>query len=391
MSAALLDRPIWPKRIYVTEDAAQDPLTKRVLSRLPDREVVKLSERKDPISELKHHQPGLSESERFTQGKRELLLTRHRGGWLEHCPGTSEHVCCNLWTVNPGEGCPLDCTYCYLQSYLRRNPTMKLFTNTWEMFDEIEKQALSSPSRLFRVCTGEVMDSLVWDELTDFTCELVPFFARIPNLMLELKSKFASIQNLLDMRDVHQGKTVVSWSVNAPHVSAKDEAFTATLDERIEAAGKVVEAGYRVGFHFDPVVQIPNFEDGYRDTINKIFSVVDPTRVAWISISTLRYRREMQRIMTERFPESQIPFGEQLLAKDDKMRYAQPIRFRMIRFIWDQLRAINSEMPIYMCMESSAAWKEFYGGAPAAGSELVEVFSKRGRLPILSESECSSV
>ena len=374
---------LWPSRVYVSRDASNDALTERVLSRLPNATVEYLDEGADPISETSR--PDLGDTERFNLGKKGLLLTRHRGSWLKSCPGTSSHVCCNLWIVNPGEGCPLDCTYCYLQTYLRRNPTLKLYTNVDGMLDEIKTRAAAEPSRLFRVGTGELIDSLVWDELTDHTLDLVPFFARIPNAILELKSKDDSVDNLVSLKDEHNGKTVVSWSVNAKSISERDEAKTATLDQRIAAAARVADAGYRVGFHFDPLVHFAGWEDEYRDTIAKIFAQINPEQVAWVSISTLRYRPEMQRIMIERFPESSLPYGEQFLAKDNKLRYVQPLRLKMMSFVWNELKAVRDELPVYMCMESSVAWKTVAGGAPVAGAELVEIFSRRGKLEILGQ------
>ena len=378
----------WPKELIVAEDAAEDPLAQRVIERLRDFSEIRFVSEGTPDPLSQNAAPaGLSEAERFGRGKRSLMLLRHKGSWLKACPGTSSHVCCNLWIVNPGEGCPLDCTYCYLQSYLRRNPTLKLYSNTADMIVEIESRAMKEPKRLFRVGTGELIDSLVWDDLTEQTLELVPFFARVPNLTLELKSKDNNIANLLELRDEHKGKTVVSWSVNAATVTANDEANTATLEERITAAEQVVDAGYRVGFHFDPVIHFEGWEDEYRDTIQRIFGRIPADRVAWVSLSSLRYRSELGEMMLKRFPESRIPFGEQFLAKDNKIRYVQPLRFRMLSFVWNELKAIRDELPVYMCMESAAAWRSISGGPPAAGSELVEIFSRKGRLPIVQSEQ----
>ena len=378
-SAEIKQREFWPETVYVSPESADDDMTKRILSRLGKVNTIHSVESGDP---LRAKIDSISESQIFTEGKRLLQLSRYKGEWLKSCPGTSQHVCCNLWIVNPGEGCPLDCTYCYLQSYLKRNPTLKIYTNVADMLQAIENKAQENPGRLFRIGTGEVFDSLVWDELTELSAELVPLFARVPNLVLELKSKFDYVDNLLALKDKHNGKTVVSWSVNAKSVTENDEAFTASLERRIVAAEKVVDAGYRVGFHFDPVIHFEGWQDEYRDTIQRIFSRIAPAKVAWVSVSTLRYKGEMQQIMQERFPRSKIPFGEQFLAKDRKLRYLQPIRFQLIDFIWKELKAIDSQMPTYMCMESAAAWHNIAQTTPTAGSELVEIFSRKGRVPV---------
>jgi spore photoproduct lyase len=386
-SMSELAKSYYPNTIYVHESAKEDLLTKRILSRLPEAKVIEISEGGDPLSAISKAAANSTESERFDSGKRTLLLTRHLGSWLRSCPGTSQHVCCNLWTVNPGEGCPLDCTYCYLQSYLRRNPTLKIYTNTESMLAEIEKKAGEHPERFFRIGTGEVIDSLVWDELTDSTLELIPFFARVPNITLELKTKTATVSNLLKLSSEHNGKTVVSWSVNANKITESDEAFTASLEERISAAEKLCAVGYRVGFHFDPLIHFEGWEDAYRDTVKYIFSRISPEHVAWVSVSSLRYKPEMQDVMVERFPKSAIPFGEQFLAKDGKLRYFQPLRLKMINFVWNELKSVSAELPVYMCMESSTAWRTIAGGAPVAGSELVEIFSRKKSQLATQESQ----
>ena len=375
-----------PERVIVDSRVKDDPLTRQILSRLPGSIAMsETGERGDPLSANRAN--GTSDAvERFSAGKQLLMITRYDGEWLKPCPGTDGHVCCNLWIVNPGEGCPMDCTYCYLQSYLSRNPTIKIYVNTNEMIDAIRVRAEREPNRLFRVGTGEVIDSLVYDELTDLSLSLVPFFGSRENLLLELKTKSNTVRNLLTIPEsVHQRRTVVSWSVNAKTVTEKDEAKTASLEERIAAAAEVVGAGYRVGFHFDPLVHFPGWEDEYRDTVQRIFREIDPKAVAWVSLSSLRYQPEMQEMMTRRFPNSRLPFGEQFLANDQKLRYVQPIRFQMLSFLKSVLKAESPELPVYMCMESAAAWRHIAGGPPVAGTELREVFSRRGFLNILPD------
>jgi spore photoproduct lyase len=52
-----------------------------------------------------------------------LVLQRHRGGFLRHCPaGTAGLVCCNYLVVNLASNCPMDCSYCFLQDYLADAP-----------------------------------------------------------------------------------------------------------------------------------------------------------------------------------------------------------------------------------------------------------------------------
>ena len=379
MSAA---RPsYWPERVFVTRDASDDALTQRVLSRLGEVEVSEIESRADPVSELEFGSSLSSDAERFDKGKRTLLLTRHLGGWMERCPagGSGNLVCCNLWVINPGEGCPLDCSYCYLQSYLRRNPTLKLFTNVPEMLSSIEEKVQAEPSRLFRIGTGETIDSLVWDPLTDLSSELVPLFGRLPNALLELKTKTALVDQLVDLKNEHKGRTVVSWSVNAKTITEREELWTASLEDRIEAAARCSEAGYRVGFHFDPLVDFEGWQDEYKHVLELIFSSIPVARIAWISLGTLRYKREMQQVMRERFPDSFVSLGEQQLGADNKMRYCQPMRLRLLKFMWNSLKAKSADLPVYMCMEGASSWRGVSECSTSSeDNTLVEIISRGG-------------
>jgi spore photoproduct lyase len=386
-----------PNLIVVAGDAKLDPMTSKVISRLPNAEVIFTDDNADIgsleqgvlINYFKNRAPNslieeLSDAEIYSEAKNILILKRHKGKWMKSCPGTSSHVCCNLFIVDPGEGCPLDCTYCYLQSYLKKNPTLKLYTNTYDLLNELAEKFIKEPGRLFRVGTGELIDSLVWDDLTDFTKEIVPFFAKFSNAVLELKSKDDFVQNLEELADQHLGKTVVSWSMNADTINKSDEAKTASINERLVAAQAVIKAGYRVGFHLDPIVYFKGWEKEYTDLVSNIFSKIAVKDIAWVSVSTLRYQSNLQDMMIKRFPESKLPYGEQFMAKDSKLRYVQPIRFKLTRFVWDLIKEKSPDLAVYMCMESSTAWKEISGGLPVAGNELKEIFARRASLPVIS-------
>ena len=385
-----------PQRIYVSPEAAGDPMTLRVLARLR-RETSAGSVEKgefavngadagDPLAG--NHLSPADEISRYSQGKSSLLLGHYRGAWLKRCPGTNRHVCCNLWVLNPGEGCPMDCTYCSLQSYLRRNPTIKLFTNTSAMTEAVLTRVRAEPSRYFRICTGELMDSLALDPLTDLTLDLVPLFAGLENACLELKTKSACVSNLLLLKSEHKGRTVVSWSLNAAEVVEREERGAPGLYARLDAARAVMECGYRIGLHFDPLIAYPGWEEGYREAVRAVFSRIEPQRIAWISLATLRYPAVMQEIMLRRFPESKLPLGEHFFAKDGKYRYFQPLRLRLLRFVYRELKAVSPSLPVYLCMESRASWRSIVGSAPAFTPGLSEVYSRRGQHNEVSRCAC---
>ena len=57
---------------------------------------------------------------------------------------------------------------------------------------------------------------------------------------------------------------------NPQKVIESTEFYTASLDERLEAAAQCVDAGYRVAFHFDPIIYSKTWEKDYEELVNII-------------------------------------------------------------------------------------------------------------------------
>jgi spore photoproduct lyase len=74
----------------------------------------------------------------------------------------------------------------------------------------------------------------------------VEYFSQFENHFLMLYTKSNNVDFLLDLH--HKGQTLVCWTLNASTQSRIIERDAATMEERIEAARKCQEAGYRVRF-----------------------------------------------------------------------------------------------------------------------------------------------
>ena len=304
----------------------------------------------------------------FGNGKRRLFLARHKGDFLKKCPGSDGQVCCNYFVLNFASNCPMECSYCYLQEYLAANPALKVFSNVNDLAGEA--YALLSRHRrfFFRIGTGEITDSLALDPYIGFSAEVIPFFAEQPNVLLELKTKSDRVEGLLKLDP--KGRVVVSWSMNPARVIESDELLTASFEERLTAARSCQEAGYKLGFHFDPMVEYPGWEEDYRVMVERIFSAVDHRRIAWLSMGVLRNTPGLKRIMRERFPSTQLLSGEQVLCPDGKMRYFQPLRVSMYRKMLRWIRDASPTVFVYLCMESKEVWRQVFGFAPSCEKEL---------------------
>nr|NIO08097.1 radical SAM protein [Deltaproteobacteria bacterium] len=218
------------------------------------------------------------------------------------------------------------------------------------------------------VGTGEITDSLALDSYVGFSELLVPFFAEQPNAFLELKTKSNCVDRLLRLNP--KEKVVVSWSMNPPRIIEQEEHLTATFEERLAAAYDCQQAGYKLGFHLDPIIEYEGWNEDYRNMIERIFAVLDDRRIAWISMGVLRNTPNLKRIMRGRFPHSQILTGEQILCPDGKLRYFHPLRVNMYRQMLQWIREVSPTVFVYLCMESREVWEQVFGFAPTCEKEL---------------------
>src|ERR1700683_4296991 len=125
----------------------------------------------------------------FAAGKRRMVIMRRRSPFLMGCPaGSAKFACCGYLVLSLASNCPMDCAYCFLQEYVADNPGFQIYANYADAFDELEVLSAKAPSRHFRVGTGELAYSLAFDGLTGLSRDLIDFFARRKNLLLELKT-----------------------------------------------------------------------------------------------------------------------------------------------------------------------------------------------------------
>ncbi|RMG05681.1 MAG: hypothetical protein D6726_00830 [Nitrospirae bacterium] len=175
----------------------------------------------------------------------------------------------------------------------------------------------------------------------------------------------------------HGGKTVVSWSLNTPFIIEREERGTAPLEARLRAIRKVAEAGYLLGFHFDPMIYYPGWREDYTCLVREVFKGIPPDRVAWISVGSLRFNPEMKRLIESNYPDTGITAEEMIAGDDGKMRYVKPLRLEMYRHMYKQIReAVGGDPLVYLCMERWDMWQRVLGFVPDSIGHLDYMFAR---------------
>lgn len=297
--------------------------------------------------------------------KKTLYITQNKGAVIRKCPGTCHYTCCDYTILHTGTFCTMDCSYCILQAYFHP-PVLQYFSG----FDQFahELQATFLQNKIFRIGTGEYTDSLIWEKVSLMPGFLVETFARQKNSVLELKTKTVNIESLLCLD--HNEKTIIAWSLNTSVIISSQEKGTSSLTARLEAARQAESKGYRLAFHFDPIVIYPGCEHHYKTVIQQIFEYVRPESIVWISLGTFRFMPGLKQVIEKRFPESILCYGEFILGLDNKMRYFKPLRINIYKEMIACLKAHAPDVLVYFCMEDEEVWEKCLGFFPGKEGEL---------------------
>jgi len=350
-------------KIYISNQAVDLKYTSLILDNYPDIEQEVITDQ-----EFNNLPSGL------TDPKRTLYLTTSQGDIVKGCPGTDKsYLCCRYQVINHTQNCPLNCSYCILQYYLNQ-PATVIYADFDNIFRELDEKLNRQPNRFFRVGTGELGDSAALPGSRLFARELIKIFSGRKNLLLEFKTKVDEIDNFLNIE--RKGPVVLAWSVNPQEIISREESMAADLEERLQAARKAQQAGYLLAFHFDPIMEWDNWERIYPQVVDKIYSYINPGKIAWVSLGSLRFPPETRDKIADKYPHSNIVYSEMITGHDGKMRYVRPLRVPIYKKVYQRLKSVKNPPFIYFCMENSTVWRQVMGFAPQNNADLDYMFAR---------------
>jgi len=201
----------------------------------------------------------------------------------------SDVVCPHFVEFKWANGCPFNCSWCYLQGTFRfldrgKKPYVKDLEKTEKHLDTFLQKVNGEK---YVLNTGELSDSLIGEDLNPpFSKWVINKFENgNPNHHKVLfLTKSNKIENLLDIED--SDYAIMSFSLNAPEVAERWEGG-ANIEDRIEAAKKMIKNGYETRIRIDPMVPIDGWSEKYEELIDMIFSSFEPERITLGSLRGL--------------------------------------------------------------------------------------------------------
>ncbi|MBN1412813.1 MAG: radical SAM protein [Spirochaetales bacterium] len=343
-------------RIFCTQEISEHPLVVSALKKMEGIPVSIINAREDLPPEYRN--------------QRTLFIQKPKGNIVGRCPGSRGHLCCNYLTINAYEGCTLGCTYCIMKSYLNFSP-ITVNIDIEKSVEQVLKIRENNPGQIIRIGTGETGDSLLYDPLFDLSRQYVEAFSGIPEIYFELKTKTDFIDHLVGIKN--KGNAVIGFSLNPDRLALEEEKFAAPPAARFAAAEKAINSGYKIAFHFDPIIRCKDWREGYSRVLDAM-EVFPEGKIAWISLGTFRYPPVLKDKMGKRW----YLYDEFVPCRDGKFRYLQKIRTGMYGMVKNRLKKMFPKVPVYLCMESPAVWQKVFGKNPGKINDLCVIFKPVG-------------
>jgi len=301
-----------PMKIYIEAGVEDHPFTKRILSKLPDTPI-------EIVNDYKKIGFEKSFTQRADSDKNCLALAEKKGDLIKNIGRMGEGQYYLFHEID----CRYDCEYCYLQYYFQTKVPV-VFVNRDDVLSEIENILKNEENPYFHV--GEVCDSLAFDDLTGFSGDVAELFLRYQNGKIEFRTKSTNVGNLVSMNTI-ASNIIPSWTLSPGIVAETLEHKTPPPNERIIAAKKCQQAGYTVGIRLDPVFRFNGWEEHYRDMVSKIFKELDPGRIDYISLGSVKLHKNLMEAVGKRFPQSMVILEELVSGEDGKYR---PLKFERV-------------------------------------------------------------
>lgn len=255
-------------------------------------------------------------------------------------------VCPNFYLFDHARGCNFNCSYCFLRDTEYERKERRIFDNTDKMFADLGAWIKKDNLETYLANAGNMTDAFsfeeerpVWGELIEFMRENAERPGRPHTLLAVTKAGLPLCRAFLEHEPCRN--IIVSFSINAADAARDHEPGAATMQERLQAAKKLKELGWRVRIRIDPMIK--GYD--YSEVVEKVRKIA-PERV---TLGTLRADPTL-------LPEvAGLPIFQELDPPEEEgiARYPLDVRMAMYRPAVERLKDATS---IGLCEETEDVW-----------------------------------
>jgi len=290
-----------PQLVYVEPRALEYPSGQRLISKFGD---MGIEIRKTTSNNQIRNLPGENHFQKYRIAKSTLVVGVRKTLKLDTSKPSAEYA------IPLATGCMGHCHYCYLQTTMGSKPYIRTYVNVDEIFEAAQNYMDERKPEITRFEASCTSDIVGIDHLTHHLKQAIEFFGRSKNGKLRFVTKFSHVDHLLDAD--HQGKTRFRFSINDDYIIKYFEPGTSRLHERIEAAAKVAEAGYPLGFIIAPIYIHEGWEEGYLEMFEKLEASLPALARKDLTFEMIQHRftKPAKRVIQENYPMTKLELDE---------------------------------------------------------------------------------
>lgn len=249
-------------------------------------------------------------------------------------------------------GCPHGCVYCAaghvavvqcnLEEFIAREVIPSAEAERWQ--------------KVF-MFNSALSDTLCWEPEYGLSKLVGEYFATTEDQHYLIHTKAANVDFLNEID--HRGRTIVLWSLCGDTASRIIEPGTATSAERIEAARKCQAMGLPIRFKLKPIVPVRGWRDEYAALIDDLLRTVRPESIgmfmlAWMDAAELETIVDVD-LLDPRFL-TMLREGAESMRGVTAGPFPHEAREEVYRFLLEQIRQHDAEVPVFLCTETTAMW-----------------------------------
>ncbi|GAA0328246.1 spore photoproduct lyase [Bacillus carboniphilus] len=295
-------KPFVPQLVYFEPQALEYPLGKELKDKFEDMGLeIKYTTSHNQIRNL----PGENHFQKYRIAKSTLVVGIRRTLKFDTSKPSAEYA------IPFATGCMGHCHYCYLQTTMGSKPYIRTYVNVEEILEQAEKYMQERAPEITRfeaACTSDIVGI---DHLTHTLKRAIEYFGESEYGKLRFVTKFHHVDHLLDAK--HNGKTRFRFSVNADYVIKYFEPGTSPLAKRIEAATKIANAGYPLGFIVAPIYLHEGWKEGYKELFKKLDESLPKETRNDLTFELIQHRftKPAKRVIMQNYPMTKLELDEE--------------------------------------------------------------------------------
>ncbi|MBO3445974.1 spore photoproduct lyase [Clostridium sp. CCUG 7971] len=300
-----------PKRVIFEKNTLETDVGKNIYNKVKENketDIIKISS-----NHIKGYIPGENLNEQYKEGKQTLVVGIKKSLKFQSCKPSAHY---QLPLVS---GCMGRCEYCYLNTQLGDKPFVRVFANVDDILIQAKKYIEERKPSITIFEGAATSDPIPVEPYTHSLKKAIEFFAKEEYARFRFVTKYNDIDELIGID--HNNHTEIRFSINTDKVIQTYEHYTASINKRIEAAVKLANAGYQIGFIIAPVFLYDGWKEEYSNLIKSIKYKLPENFSDKILFEVIshRYTTKAKNRILEIFPETVLPMDDE----SRKFKYGQ--------------------------------------------------------------------